>query len=100
MLSFNIVGAEIDMDASAKFVCKVAARPIADIKWFKDDRPLKTDENIKISADRSELIINRMKFEYSGRYTCAVRNAYDQRALRFYIIVSGIGRYVYKTVDM
>lgn len=93
-LSFDNVGAEIEMDASAKFVCKVTARPTADIKWLKDDKPLTTDENINISADSSELIINRMKPKYSGRYVCSARNGHHQRALRFFIGISGTGMFI------
>lgn len=81
------------MDASAKFVCKVDAIPVADIKWYKDYKPLKTDENIKISTDKSELIIHKMKPEYSGRYMCAVKNLHEKRGLQFHIGISGIGMF-------
>ncbi|XP_026323130.1 hemicentin-1-like [Hyposmocoma kahamanoa] len=81
---------EIEIDTSAKFVCKVDARPTADIKWLKNGQYLRTDENIKLSPDSSELIINRMKIEHSGRYMCVVTNLREKRAFKFYVGVSGV----------
>lgn len=94
LLYFNPVGAEIEVDTSAKFACKVDARPTADIQWFKDDQPLTIDENIKTSADSSELIINRMKPENAGHYTCTVSNVHKKRDFKFHIGISGLGMFI------
>ncbi|XP_055084469.1 LOW QUALITY PROTEIN: obscurin-like [Periophthalmus magnuspinnatus] len=65
----------MDVSAAEKekvtFECEVS-RTTADIKWFRDDKELKSGKDVSIHSlgKKHSLVINKCSFEHAGTYIC------------------------------
>lgn len=57
-------------------MCKVKGKPEPKVEWFKDDRPVDTDNRVKIDYDglESTLIIKDAVLDDEGDYKCIITN--------------------------
>ena len=61
------------------------------MSWFKDGKPLKTDDKVKIGADGDEIFIELSDCgaEAAGEYTCTASNVAGDACCTVNVIVTG-----------
>ena len=66
----------------AVFRCHISGEPAPEVTWFKDDRPLITDQTSYIQHLDGTLEIRRTHFDDFARYKCEASNADRTRESR------------------
>ncbi|XP_054168063.1 obscurin-like [Oppia nitens] len=77
---------------------EVEANPMPDIKWFKDGQQIRETKNIKILNEKLNvynLVIERVRIEDSGSYSCVASNELGQQTT--YNVVTVNAPPVFKT---
>lgn len=72
---------ELKEGSTVRFELLVNALPIATLKFFKDDKPLKENDRVKIeytSDESCEILIENCKKEDAGRYKVQATNSLGQ----------------------
>ncbi|EEC19673.1 conserved hypothetical protein, partial [Ixodes scapularis] len=68
---------EVNEGASAMLELKVTGYPKPKITWYKDGQAVIEDDRVKIlhpAEDKHALVIDRVKVEDSGNYSCVISN--------------------------
>ncbi|GAB6018703.1 hypothetical protein CHUAL_000380 [Chamberlinius hualienensis] len=62
---------------SVRFLVKIRANPDSEVKFFKNDKPLKEDNRVKITVEDKgtfELSISHVTTADAGKYSCKAKN--------------------------
>ncbi|XP_060806233.1 hemicentin-1-like [Amyelois transitella] len=57
--------------------CDIDSYPPPKIAWYKNNKTVITDENVKISKDNSTLTVRRVNFNDEAIYSCEASNDYE-----------------------
>ncbi|CAG2158572.1 unnamed protein product [Oppiella nova] len=80
-------------DECLKLEVEIDANPTPDVKWFKDGQQIKEKKGIKILSDTERsvynLMIEKVKIEDSGNYSCVATNELGQQTSYNIVTVNG-----------
>lgn len=76
---------------SFELKAQVSGKPIPDIEWYKDDKPVKESKNVEIKAKDSQfkLIVVNVTQNDTGKYKCVARSKLGVAEKTFEVIVEG-----------
>ena len=88
------VGDEVSLDVT------VNGKPKPDVKWYKDDRPLRESNRLDIKArgDKYSVVILGIKPDDSGVYKCEAKSKMGTVTRTFNVRVAGIYKLVFLLV--
>lgn len=73
----TIRNAEVIEGSAARFEVKIAGSPEPEVRWFKDDKPLKENRRLRFDEDNDgafSLTVNDVKADDEGIYKCEAAN--------------------------
>lgn len=72
-------------------LCKVTSYPPATIKWYINNKEIRTDDKFSISPDKSQLMLKYVDDNHIGKYKCEVDNGVEKKVLEAKVYVTGMG---------
>ena len=82
--------------SEVRLICNGESDQSMKFDWFFNDRPLKSEKEIKIfefSKESSALVISNSENKHSGSYSCKVTNSFGQSSSHLKVDIEG------KTID-
>lgn len=82
---------EVNTDGDVKLEVRVSGRPLPDVKWLKDDKPLPESNNLLLHNDKDihTLVIQGPTPKDKGTYICAASNDAGTATRSFDVNIEG-----------